>query len=71
MARFRMAVQDAAGNKTGLHRIGDKIFHGGDVVVSDEPLDRLFKNKFERIDYIIPPATQEDVDALKKELGLD
>ena len=57
MARFRLMERDAAGNKVGCHFMG-KVVRGvfttvvkpGQIVESDEPLDQLFRNKFQRLD---------------------
>ena len=35
--------------KEGSHYVGTKKFKKGDVIVSDEPLDKIFVNKFENL----------------------
>ena len=47
--KFRMTKSDNQGNKTGVHRVGNEKYHAGDVIESDQPLDVLFRNKFERV----------------------
>ena len=44
-----MTKSDNQGNKTGVHRVGNEKYHAGDVIESDQPLDVLFRNKFERV----------------------
>lgn len=62
MAKFRLMEKDAQGNKTGRHCMGpvvkghfSRIVRPGEVIESNDPLDVLFKNKFERL----PDATPE------------
>ncbi len=55
--RFRLMERDNQGNKTGPHSMG-KVVRGkfsekykrGDIITTDEPLDTLFRGKFERLD---------------------
>jgi len=55
MARFRLTTTAAAGNRTGQHVIPQpdgkpsKVIRPGEVIESDKPLDKLFRNKFERL----------------------
>lgn len=57
MARYRLMLKDAAGNRTGSHSMGPvgknrrwaRVVKPGEIVESDQPLDELFRNKFERL----------------------
>lgn len=66
--RFRLMTKDASGNKAGVHHMGPvnpktrrwaKTIRPGEIVESDEPLDELFRNKFERLPDITPEPEAE------------
>ena len=59
--KFRLSVEDRQRNKTGAHLIGNRLYHAGEVVESDRPLDKLFKNKFEKVAASTPAAEGEFV----------
>lgn len=40
---------DGRGNKTGPHRIEEKVYRAGETIETDQPLDKLFRNKFIRL----------------------
>jgi hypothetical protein len=55
--KFRLMEKDAQGNKTGSHSQGKVVrgrfserYRAGDIITTDEPLDKLFRGKFERLD---------------------
>lgn len=63
MAKYRLMERDSAGNRTGIHffpgtartldgkaAVATKVIKPGEVLESDEPLDQLFRNKFEKLD---------------------
>jgi hypothetical protein len=63
--RFRLREKDGNGNPVGVHLMG-KVVNGrfsrrvmpGEIVESNEPLDQLFKNKFEKLDGDVPEPTK-------------
>lgn len=59
--KFRITEKDNQGNITGPHRTGNKRYRAGQIVESDQPLDRLFKNKFELVPDNIPASKPEIV----------
>lgn len=68
MARFRLTLKDASGNKTGPHHMGPvhpktrrwaKVIKPGEVVETDQPLDELFRGKFERLPDLKPEPEAE------------
>ena len=65
--RFRLKTDDGNGNRTGKHLMGPvrnrkfrRTVLPGEVVESDQPLDQLFKNKFERIDDATPKPEPDE-----------
>ena len=61
MARYRLKEQDGQGNKTGMHRVGNRRYRAGQTLESDQPLDKLFKNKFDRVEDTAPLSRPEIV----------
>ena len=56
MAKYRLKTNDGHGNKIGRHCIGpivnghfSQTVQPGSIIESDQPLDQLFRNKFELI----------------------
>lgn len=58
MAKYRLGINDSLkdtqGNLTGSHRIGNVRYVRGDIVESDEPLDKLFRGKFVKVSEGVP-----------------
>ncbi len=65
--RFRLRQTDDMGNKTGKHCMGTPtkgnhfptIIKPGQIVESDQPLDQIFHNKFERLPDESEPEPQQ------------
>ena len=57
MAKFRLKIKDDQGNKIGNHVIGTDVYHAGDVVDTKRPLDKIYRNKFERVPDATPAST--------------
>ena len=63
--KFQLTKSDNQGNKTGLHRVGNERYHAGDVIETDQPLDKLFRNKFVRVPDTTPASEPEIVRAVR------
>lgn len=59
--KFRLLSEDPMRNKVGVHRVGDRRYHPGDIVESNERLDTKFKGKFEQVDDHTLTSTGEKV----------
>jgi len=63
--KFQLTKEDKQGNKTGLHRVGNQRYRAGDVLETDLPLDKLFRNKFERVSEATPVSEPEIVRTIR------
>lgn len=60
-----MLEKDDAGNRVGPHQIGNQIFRAGQVIDSDAPLDKIFRNKFERVHDGTPASKPEIIATIR------
>src|SRR5512146_2893247 len=60
--KFRLREKDPVGNKIGTHQCGDRLYRAGEVVESERPLDKLFRNKFDKVPDATPASPGEKVE---------
>lgn len=63
--KFKMLEKDDAGNRVGPHQIGNQIFRAGQVIDSTAPLDKIFRNKFERVHDGTPASKPEIIATIR------
>ncbi len=75
MALYRLMTRDRHGLKVGSHSMGpvvggvfSRVVRPGEIIESEQPLDQLFRNKFERVhDDVTPePEPQAEPKTTKK-----
>ncbi len=74
MALYRLMTRDRHGLKVGSHSMGplvggtfSRVVKPGEIIESEQPLDQLFRNKFEKIADPTPePEPQAEPVKIKK-----
>ncbi len=66
MALYRLMTRDRHGLKVGKHSMGpveggvfSRVVKPGEIIESEQPLDQLFRNKFERVHDVTPEPEAE------------
>ncbi len=67
MALFRLMTRDRHGLKVGSHSMGpvengvfSRVVRPGEIIESEQPLDTLFRNKFEKIRDDVTPEPEAE-----------